>query len=110
MVELNASLSDKSPIQILSSKKLFAQGQPRHRKSPSIARLDTGRLLLTFSLSEDNHPLESSVVLTESEDHGCTWSEPRVVYEERGWACLNMGGLIRLSDEDITTSLDADLS
>ena len=101
MVEPNPNLNTKSPIQILSSKNIFPEEQVRHRKSPSIVKLDSGRLLLIFSLTEDHGRLKSSVVLTESDDNGHTWSEPRVVYEKAGWTCINMGGMSRLSNEMI---------
>ena len=101
MIEPNPSLHDDAPIRVTSSRVLFADDEPVHRKAPSLARLDTGRLLLTFSMNEGSDSLEGAVVLTESEDEGATWSEPRVVYDAPGWTCLNLGGLVRFSDEMI---------
>ena len=101
MIEPNPSLHDDAPIQVTSSRVLFPDDRRVHRKAPSLARLDTGRLLLTFSMNEGSDSLEGAVVLTESEDEGATWSEPRVVYDAPGWTCLNLGGLVRFSDEMI---------
>ena len=100
MIEPNPSLHDDSPIQVTSSRVLFPDDRPVHRKAPSLARLDTGRLLLTYSMTKGEGE-ESDVMLTESEDEGATWSEPRVVYDVPGWTCLNLGGLVRFSDEMI---------
>ena len=101
MIEPNPSLHDDSPIQVTSSRTLFPGDGAVHRKSASLVRLDSGRLLLTFSLTEGEGSLESAVVLTESDDEGATWSEPRVVYDAPDWTCLNMGGLVRFSDDMI---------
>ena len=101
MTEPNPSLNEDAPIRVISARTLFPDEQPRHRKSASMARLDSGRLLLTFALTEGGGRLESSVMLAESDDNGASWSEPRVVYAEPGWTCINMGGLVRFSDDMI---------
>ena len=101
MIEPNPSLYDDAPIRVTSTRVLFPDDEPVHRKCASLIRLDSGRLLMTFSLDEGNDRLESRVVLTESEDGGATWSEPRVVYAVPDWTCINMGGLVRFSDDMI---------
>jgi len=99
MIEPNPKLYDDSPVRVTSARVLFPDDLPVHRKCASLVRLDGGRLLMTFSLDEGEDRLESSVVLIESGDDGAKWSEPRVVYEVPGWTCINMGGLVRFSDE-----------
>ena len=101
MIEPNPSLHDDAPIRVTSARVLFPDDEPVHRKCASLIRLDSGRLLMTFSLDEGDDRLESGVLLTESEDEGATWSEPRVVYAVPDWTCINMGGLVRFSDDMI---------
>ena len=101
MTEPNPQLGPDSPIEVVSAKTLFPTDEVCHCKAASLVRLDGGRLLMTFSLTVGHGRLESSLMLTHSDDEGETWAEPDVVYEVPGWTCLNMGGLARFSDDMI---------
>ena len=101
MIDPNPSLPDDAPIQVVSARTLFPDDHGLHRKLASLARLSTGRILLTFAQTEGGGRLESSVTLTHSDDDGASWSEPRAVYGQPGWTCLNMGGLVPFSDDFI---------
>ena len=95
----NPDLIDKAGIQVVSARSLFRQGKGHHYKAPSLARLSDGKILLSFSMAEDNEGLDSSVFLAKSLDNGQSWSEPLLIYSSAGWTCLNMGGLVPFSDQ-----------
>lgn len=97
----NCKLIQNSYIKLVSNKILFETKQNEQHKAPSLIRLSNGILLLTFALHEDSNNLESYVVLTKSNDNGITWSEFQTIYRKPGWTSLNMGGLVRFSDNMI---------
>ena len=101
MRDPNPRLDPAGPLKVVASKTIFAEEAFPQRKSSSLAMLDSGRLLITFSRSAGGTPIESSLMLAHSDDGGDTWSEPRVVYHVPGWSCINMGGLARFSDDHI---------
>lgn len=102
MIEPNPNIDLNSGLEVISAKKLFNETNDFHQnKIPSLTKLKNGKLLLSFVINNNEKSVESSVALTESHDNGNNWSNPRILYEEPGWSCLNMGGLVRFSDEFI---------
>ena len=102
MIEPNPNIDISSGLEILSSKRLFNETKDFHQnKIPSLTKLKNGKLLLSYVINNEEKSLESSVVLSQSDDNGNNWSKPRVLYEQIGWSCLNMGGLVRFNDEFI---------
>ena len=97
----NPSLDPDGPLKVVASRTILADDAVPRNKSASLARLDSGRLLMTFSRSDGRTPVEGSLMLAHSDDRGDTWSEPRVVYDVPGWSYINMGGLARFSDDHI---------
>ncbi|MBN18215.1 MAG: hypothetical protein CL758_01840 [Chloroflexi bacterium] len=88
-------------ISFVSSKNIFETKQNEQHKAPSLIRLSDGELLLTFALHENSNNLESYVVLTKSNDNGLTWLAPQIIYRNPGFTCINMGGLVKFSDDMI---------
>jgi len=102
MIEPNPNIDSSSGLNVESAKRLFDQNDKFHQnKIPSLAKLEDGKLLLSFVVNNDKNSLESAVVLSTSQDDGNTWSIPKVVYHEPGWSCLNMGGIVRFNDNFI---------
>ena len=94
MIKANPKLIKNSCIEVIDSKTIFQEERITQKKAPSIIRLSNGKILLTYSVTENLDSLESWVVITDSEDNGESWSEPRTVYSLPEWTCLNMGGLV----------------
>jgi hypothetical protein len=44
---------------------------------------------------------DTAIMLATSDDDGETWTDPRPIYAYPGWFCLAMGGLARVSDDDV---------
>ena len=101
MIKANPKLIKNSCIEVIDSKTIFQEERITQKKAPSIIRLSNGKILLTYSVTENLDSLESWVVITDSEDNGESWSEPRTVYSLPEWTCLNMGGLVKFSDQMI---------
>ena len=102
MIQPNPHINPDCGIQVLSSTTLFSNPKTFHQnKVPSLARLQNGKILLSFVGSSDEHSLDSSVLLSGSTDNGNSWTNPRILYKENGWSCLNMGGLVPYSEDFI---------
>ena len=101
MIKANPKLIKNSCIEVIDSKTIFQEERITQKKAPSIIRLSNGKILLTYSVTENLDSLESWGVITDSEDNGESWSEPRTVYSLPEWTCLNMGGLVKFSDQMI---------
>src|SRR6187549_2937481 len=100
MAELTPRLLAGSPIRVVSSQTLFRGTSRRQRSSGSLARLESGRLLLTFRLGTG--PVrgnDGAVMLCASDDNGATWDEPRPIYAVPGSDAIPMGGLVRFADD-----------
>jgi len=96
----NPRLRPDSPLEVASAETLFASPAVRHRNFGSLARLESGRLLLAFRLGTGpDRRNDGAVMLTRSDDDGRHWEEPVPLYAHPGWDCLLMGGLARLSDD-----------
>lgn len=96
-------LAPDAPIELLSARTLFAGGPPMRRNAASVIRLEgSGRLLLVFSQGPGTEIRnDTAIMLATSGDDGATWSEPRPLFAYPGWFCLAMGGLARVSDDDV---------
>ena len=102
MIEPNPNINNSSGLEVLSAKRLFGDSNGFHQnKIPSLTKLENGKLLLSYVINNNEKSLESSVVLSKSDDNGGNWSNPEVLYEQPGWSCLNMGGLVRFNDQFI---------
>jgi hypothetical protein len=96
----NPRLLVGSPIEVVATRSLFRTSAIRHRNFGSLARLDSGRILLAFRLGRG--PVRGNdgvIMVTHSDDDGESWAEPSPRYAQPGWDCLLMGGLARLTDD-----------
>ena len=96
-------LTADAPLELVSAQTLFESRPIGRRSAASVVRIEsTGRLLLCFSEIAGpalrNH---AALMTSHSDDAGATWSEPLAVYAYPGWFCLAMGGLARVSDDNI---------
>ena len=83
-----------------SERVLFRSPAVRQRQAASLARLDGGRLLLTFRMGTGpQRRNDGAIMLTASDDGGEHWEEPRPLYAYPGWDCFPMGGLVRFADD-----------
>jgi len=90
------------PVEVVDARTLFAAPGVWQHQFASLARLDAGRLLLTFRRGAG--PVrrnDGALVLASSDDDGATWTHPRPVYAYPGWDCINLGGLARFSDQQL---------
>lgn len=98
----NPSFLKNSKLKFVESKKLFQSSDFESPKSPSIIKLDSGKLILLFSckfLPIDSE--NSTVMISESENFGKSWSTPKPVMNFVGWDCISMGGLAHISDDHL---------
>ena len=96
----NAPLLAGSPVSVVFIPNAFSRTFTRQRSAASFARLDSGRLLLTFRLGTG--PVrgnDGAVMLCASDDNGRTWDEPRPIYAVPGSDAIPMGGLVRFADD-----------
>lgn len=100
MNEPTPNLLAGGPLEVVAARTLFRTGAILHRGVGSLARLDSGRLLLAFRLGRGPQRQNDGVImLAHSDDDGATWAEPFPIYAYPGWDCLPMGGLVRFSDD-----------
>ena len=100
MAEPSPRLLADSPISVMSARALFSGPSIRQRSCGSIARLESGRLLLTFRLGTGPVRKNDGVVmLSTTDDNGLTWDEPRPIYAVPGSDAIPMGGLVRFADD-----------
>lgn len=96
----NHRLLADCPIAVVAARTLFRTSSVQQHNVGSLARLDSGRVLLVFRRGTGPVRRNDGVVmLTHSDDGGETWVEPFPLYVHAGWDCLPMGGLARLSDD-----------
>lgn len=99
---MNAQLLPGSPIELVEARPLFRTSAIRQRNVGSLARLESGRVLLAFRLGTGPvRANDGAVMLTWSDDNGQTWDDPRPIYAHPGSDGLLMGGLTRFSDDHI---------
>lgn len=102
MREPTPRLLSQSPVEVLAARVLFRSAAIRHRSAGSLARLESGRLLLAFRLGTG--PVrrnDGAVMLARSGNAGRDWEEPFPIYAYPGWDGLPMGGLVRFADDRI---------
>jgi hypothetical protein len=107
MTDPNPYTKPGSPLELVSSTALFRSGKPRQFIAPSIVRLASGRLLLSFSQGDDPGLTDSALMLTRSDDDGETWSEPESLLARPGHRCMNMGGFVKFSEDMLRIVLGA---
>jgi hypothetical protein len=102
MAAPRVELNDASPFDLIDARVLFESDAIRQRSCGSLARLDTGRLLLAFRLGTGpDRANDGAVMLSHSDDDGFTWDEARPIYAVTGSDSIPMGGLVRYSDDRI---------
>jgi hypothetical protein len=95
-----AALDAGGPVAVRSERVLFRSAAVRQHLAASLARLDSGRLLLTFRAGTGpRRRNDGAILLAASDDGGETWEEPRPLYAYPGWDCFPMGGLVRFADD-----------
>ena len=102
MTDPTPRLAADAPVELISAKRLF-DGPPMRRNAASVIRLEaSGRLLLVFSQGPGTAIRnDTAIMLATSDDDGGTWTDPRPIYAYPGWFCLAMGGLARVSDDNV---------
>ena len=74
-----------SPLEVVSGRALFRASAARQRSAGSLARLDSGRLLLAFRLgSGPERRNDGAIVLTRSDNGGRDWEDPFPIYVRSG--------------------------
>ena len=99
MTDPNPNLISGSPLEIVSARALFRSEQPQQFIAPSIVRMGSGQLLLSFSQGDGPGSTDSKLMLTRSDDNGATWSEPESLMARPGHRCMNMGGFVKFSED-----------
>lgn len=95
-----------APIAVGDARRLLATDEPHIHHMASLARLSSGRLVLSFSRIQGTRRLNNGVLMaTRSDDDGATWTIPEALYANDGWDCLNMGGLMPFSDTRLVLAL-----
>ena len=95
----SARLAPDSPFELLEARVLFRPRAVRRHMVPALLRCSDGRLLLAFTEgSTPDRANDGALVLSESDDDGRTWSQPRPVIATPGWFTLVFGGLVELAD------------
>ena len=95
-----------APIGVRDARKLLATDEPHIHHMTSLARLSSGRLVLSFSRIQGTRRLNNGVLMVaRSDDDGATWTTPDVLYAKDGWDCLNMGGLMPFGDTRLLLAL-----
>ena len=107
MTAPNPYIQSGSPLKVVSATTLFQTGKLKQLMAPSIVRMDSGRLLLSFSLGDNPALTESALMLTRSDDDGITWSEPESLLARPGHRCMNMGGFVKFSENMLRIVLGA---
>ena len=101
----NPLLPADSPLEVIDARVLFRGEAPRRRGTANLVRLDTGRLLLAFTIRRPQaQGMAGSLLLTRSEDDGRTWDEPIAMLAYPSWNC-NAFGLFRIRDDLLRLSL-----
>lgn len=103
MVAPSPDLAPDGPLELVSATTLFGERPTGRRSAASVVRLESsGRLLMCFSeVAGAALRNQAALMLSHSDDDGATWSEPLPVFAYPGWFCLAMGGLARISDDDV---------
>jgi hypothetical protein len=88
----NPEFTSAAPLTVADAFALFPSGGPRRRMAGGLARLDSGRLLLTFVLGPMPRRNDGAVMIATSDDGGATWTEPLPLFAAPGWDCYPMAG------------------
>ena len=107
MTDPDPQLESGSPLEIVSARALFRSDQPKQLIAPSIVRMGSGQLLLSFSQGVDLGSTDSALMLSRSDDNGATWSEPESLLARPGHRCINMGGFVKFSEDMLRIVLGA---
>jgi hypothetical protein len=83
------------PIRALDSRQILCGGLPHMHGMGSLARLSTGRLLLTFTRVPGNQRCNNgTLMISRSDDDGFNWERAEILDACPEWDCVNMGGLM----------------
>ena len=103
--EPNPLLPADSPLEVIDARVVFRGDAVRRRGTANMVRLDSGQLLLSFTVRRPQRAgMVGALVLTRSDDGGRTWEEPFPVLATPGWNAYAMG-LFRIRDDLIRFSL-----
>ena len=97
----NPALARDAPVAVVEARALFASAAPRRRMCGGLARLSSGRLLLTFALGAMPRGNDGAIMRSFSDDGGVTWDEPLPLYADPGWDCYPMAGPRRLGGDHL---------
>jgi hypothetical protein len=95
------SLLPDGPLELLDAQTLFATGAPRRRMAGGLARLPSGRLLLTFAFGPMPRRNDGAVMRSWSDDGGRTWAEPLPLLAAPGWDCYPMARAGAIADDHL---------
>ena len=91
--KISISIEKRTPI---------THGSASHRAFPGLTRLNDGTLLVIYREGRDHWETDSSVAnVTLSSDNGATWSKPKTIHQEEGWACGSHHGPKQLADGSV---------
>lgn len=100
MAEPRPLLNADSPLAVVSARTLFPSAAIQHLGAASLARLDSGRLLLVYRLGRGpGRQNDGAIMISHSDNDGEDWAEPFPVYAYPGWDSLPMGGLVRFAND-----------
>jgi hypothetical protein len=101
----NPVLAADAPLSVVDATVLFRGTVPRRRGTAHLAQLDSGRLLLAFTIRRPQAAgMAGALMLTRSDDGGRTWDEPIPMLAYPGWNGYAMG-MFRIRDDLIRLSL-----
>ena len=103
--EPNPLLEPDAPLEVLEARVILSSPEPRRRGTAHLLRLDSGRILLAYTLRRPQTTgMSGALMLTRSDDDGRTWDEPYPMLAMPGWNALAMG-LFKIRDDLLRFSL-----
>jgi BNR repeat protein len=93
------NLLPNSPLELIDAQTLFASGGRVRRHFGGLHTLPSGRMLLTFMFGTMPRTNDGGAMISRSDDHGRTWSEPMPLYAVPGWDCFPNGGACQITSD-----------
>ena len=101
----NPLLADDAPIEVIDARELLSGSAPRRRGTAHLLRLDSGRVLLLYTIRRPQPTgLTGALMITRSDDEGATWEEPYPLLAMPGANAYAMS-LSRIRDDRLRISL-----
>ena len=96
------NFSKTSNLKFIDSKNLFESSEIQNPSTPSVVKLNDGKLILLFNCNfQPIDKKNSTVMISESKNFGESWTTPKPIYNYSGWDCISMGGIARISDNHL---------